>query len=96
LLGVNVSGNGPRKLKEVMGKEQLNWRSFADPGASGQGAIALRWNLAGTPTLYVIDHQGVIRHKWVGGPGEKTLEAALEKLIREAEHSGKRTTGGMW
>jgi hypothetical protein len=68
-----------------MEKEKLTWRSFADPGDIGQGAIATRWNLAGTPTLYVIDHQGVIRRKWVGSPGEKGIDNALEKLIREAE-----------
>ena len=46
---------------------------------------------AGTPTLYVIDHKGVIRHKWVGGPGEKAIDAALDKLIKEAEVGGKKS-----
>jgi hypothetical protein len=73
-----------------MEKEKLTWRSFADPGPLGQGPIATRWNLPGTPTMYVIDHKGVIRHKWVGAPGEKVIDAALEKLIREAEEGGKR------
>jgi hypothetical protein len=72
-----------------MEKEKLTWRSFADPGAIGQGAIATRWNLTGTPTLYVIDHKGVIRHKWVGSPGEKAIDTALEKLIKEAEGVGQ-------
>ena len=69
-----------------MDKEKLTWRSFAD-----QGNIAARWNLSATPTFYVIDHKGVIRHKWVGSPGEKAIDAALEKLIHEAEESGKVT-----
>jgi peroxiredoxin len=72
-----------------MDKENLPWRSFADPGAIGQGATAARWNLLGTPTYYVIDHKGVIRHKWVGSPGEKAIDAALDKLIKEAEGNGK-------
>jgi hypothetical protein len=72
-----------------MDKEKLTWRSFADPGDIGQGAIAAKWNLSGTPTLYIIDHKGVIRHKWVGTPGEKAIDAALEKLIIEAERSGQ-------
>jgi hypothetical protein len=29
----------------------------------------------------------VIRHKWVGAPGEKAIDTALEKLIHEAEAS---------
>jgi hypothetical protein len=27
----------------------------------------------------------VIRYKWVGSPGKWAIEAALEKLIKEAE-----------
>ena len=72
-----------------MDKEKLTWRSFADPGPIGKGAIASRWNLFGTPTLYVLDSRGVIRHKWVGAAGEKTIDAALEKLIQEAEMDGQ-------
>jgi len=88
LIGVNVSGHGARKLKEVMDKERLSWRSFADPGDLGQGVIATKWNFPATPTLYVIDPRGVIRHKWVGSPGEKVIDRALELLISKAEKPG--------
>jgi hypothetical protein len=67
-----------------MDKEKLNWRSYADTGSYTSG-IAAKWNLQGTPTLYLLDHNGVIRHKWLGSPGEKALDAAIEKLIQEAE-----------
>jgi peroxiredoxin len=91
LLGVNLNGWSAPKLKEATDREQLTWRSFADPGALGRGPIATRWNLTSTPTFYVIDHQGVIRHKWVGSPGEKRIDLVLEKLIEEAEGKGKST-----
>jgi hypothetical protein len=80
LIGVNTNPREPARLKEIMDRENLSWRSFAD-----KGEIVRRWNLAGTPTFYAIDHAGVIRYKWVGAPGEKALDAAIEKLIREAE-----------
>jgi hypothetical protein len=86
LIGVNLNLDGAKKLKEVMDKEKLPWRSFAD-GVP----IALKWNLYGTPTLYVLDHKGVIRYKWMGNPDEKAIDAALEKLIKEAERDGKNT-----
>ena len=63
-----------------MDKEQMNWRSFAT-----KDAITTEWNNPGTPMYYVIDHKGVIRHKWFGSPGEKAIDAALDKLIAEAE-----------
>ncbi|MCI0455690.1 MAG: hypothetical protein L0Z62_01755 [Gemmataceae bacterium] len=67
-----------------MVKENLNWRSFVD-----QGAIAARWKPAGTPTFYILDPQGVIRYKWAGAPGEKVMDAALERVIKAAEADHK-------
>jgi hypothetical protein len=69
-----------------VGKENLTWRSFADP----DGGIAGRWNLSATPTLYALDPEGVIRHKWVGAPGAKVIDAALDKLIRGAVGGDKK------
>jgi hypothetical protein len=65
-------------------KEKLTWRSFADTGD-----IAARWNLSATPTLYLLDPQGMIRHKWVGGPGHGAIGASVDELIREAERPGR-------
>lgn len=91
LIGVHVGGSDAKQFKEVLRKEQLPWRSFVDAGPAGAGPIATRWNLAATPTLYLIDHKGIIRHKWAGAPGAKVLDAALEKLIRAAQGQGKST-----
>ena len=89
LIGVNIVGSDATKLKGVMDKSNLTWRSFADPGEIGQGSIATQWNLAATPTLYVLDARGVIRHKWVGSPGEQVIDAAVDRRIKEAEANGK-------
>src|SRR5262249_19119828 len=89
LIGINIDGYEPKKLKEVMDRAGLPWRSFADAGHLGQGAIATQWNLSSTPTLYVIGPDGVIRHKWLGNPGEKVIDAALERLITETERARK-------
>ena len=73
-----------------MDKEQLPWRSFADTGGEGGlGQIATAWNLQGTPTLFVVDHKGVIRYRWLGSPGEKMIDQALETLIKEAEKENR-------
>jgi hypothetical protein len=90
LIGVHIGGSTSRQLRQIMEKEKLPWRSFADAGTAGAGPIATRWNLSATPTFYVIDHNGVIRYKWAGAPGEKALDVALEKLIKEAERTGKK------
>jgi hypothetical protein len=79
LIGVNVNEAQAKNLKEIMDKENLNWRSF-----TYHEAINAKWNPS-TPAYYVIDHKGVIRFKWVGYPGEQAIDEALEKLIEAAE-----------
>jgi hypothetical protein len=82
-LGVN-SDDTRDTLKNAMAKEQLTWRSWFD-GGSTNGPIATKWNVSGWPILYVLDHKGVIRHKWLGSPGDKVMDEAIEKLVKEAE-----------
>jgi peroxiredoxin len=90
VLGVNISEPNPQALKKLAEKENLTWRSFSDPPTNeGRGAIAKKWNLAGTPTVYLIDHKGVIRYKWLGGARAKIIDDAVEALIREAGASKK-------
>ena len=88
LIGVHINydGDDAGVVKKVMVKERLNWRSFVD-----RGAIADKWRPAGTPAYYIIDAQGVIRYKWAGAPGAKAIDAALEKLIQEAEQDVKKS-----
>jgi hypothetical protein len=81
-----------------MDAENLSWRSFIDvQGDKAEGffgPIADRWNLAGTPTLYILDHKGVIRYRWLGGVSSETIDEALAKLIKEAEDAGKEPLTG--
>ena len=88
LIGVHlkIDGEDAIKVKEVMAKENLSWRSFVD-----RGAIADKWKPPGTPSFYILDPKGVIRYKWAGAPGAKAIDAALEKLIKEkeSEENGK-------
>ena len=87
MIGINTNGYPAAKLKEVMDKEQLPWRSYVDSRGEegGMGIISSKWNLQGTPTLFLIDHRGVIRNRWLGSPGDAAIDAAIEGLVKEAE-----------
>jgi len=84
LVGVN-SDKDVEALKPILEKEQITWRSFWNGPKGTAGPISAEWNVRGWPTLYLIDHNGVIRHRYPGSPGEKALDAAIERLVREAE-----------
>jgi peroxiredoxin len=90
VIGVNISEPDIAALKKLAEKQNLTWRSFSDPPTSEwRGRIAKKWNLAGTPTIYLLDHKGVIRHKWLGGAPERIIDHAVEKLVREVEAGAK-------
>jgi hypothetical protein len=66
-----IGGSTAQQLRQIMDKEKLPWRSFADVGNAGAGPIATKWNLWATSTYYFIDHKGTIRNKWAGPPGNR-------------------------
>ena len=83
LVGINSDTDRDR-IKERIKEEKMTWRSWWDGGSTG-GPIASSWNVRGWPTLVVIDHQGTIRHKFLGFPGEEKFDKAVEALIKDAE-----------
>jgi hypothetical protein len=88
LVGVN-SDTDKEELKKAMAKENITWRSFFDGSTSGP--IASRWEIEGWPTLYLIDHKGVLRKKYLGSPGDQVLDKEIEALIKEAEKAEGKT-----
>ena len=78
LIGIN-SDQDREKLQEVLKKEQISWRSFWD-GGSTSGPIATKWNVHGWPTIYVLDHKGVIRAKQLRGT---SLDKKVDELVKE-------------
>ncbi len=84
LIGVN-SDRDREDCKKKNEKQEITWRSFWNGPMGTGGPISAAWNVRGWPTLYLIDHKGIIRHKWLGSPGGETLDGAIEKLVAEAE-----------
>lgn len=84
LLGVNGDPDLER-AKKANEEEQVSWRSFWNGEKGPGGPIATQWNVQGWPTLYLIDHEGIIRNKWLGNPGDDVLDKEIEKLVAVAE-----------
>jgi hypothetical protein len=84
LVGVN-SDRDLDALKKVLEEEQITWRSFWNGKDGTGGPISTEWNVHGWPTLVILDHKGVIRHKHLGNPGDDALDAEIDKLVAEVE-----------
>ena len=85
---VGVNSDPKDRLKKALQKENMTWRSFWD-GGDTSGPIASRWNVHAWPTLYVLDHKGVIRYR---GVREKQMDDAVDKLLAELEQETKGAT----
>ena len=77
IVGVN-SDRDRAELKKVLERERITWRSFWD---GSDGPIARRWNVQSWPTVYVLDHRGVIRGKGLRGVA---LERLVDELVEDA------------
>jgi hypothetical protein len=85
IIGVNSDADRDT-VKKVIAQEKLTWRSFWD-GGSTDGPIARQWNVNGWPTLYLIDHRGVIVER-VGV--RKKDQDLIEQKVTEAERAAPK------
>jgi thiol-disulfide isomerase/thioredoxin len=81
LLSVSAD-NEQETLMKFFEKEPMPWEHWFD-GKTQSVTKALR--IRAFPTMYLIDHTGVIRYKWVGSPGNEKIDHAVEELVKEAE-----------
>ncbi|MCC6669940.1 MAG: hypothetical protein IT458_02680 [Planctomycetes bacterium] len=79
LIGVN-SDPDKAQLGKRLAEERITWRSFWNGPKGTAGPISTRWNVRAWPTIYVLDHKGVIRFKDVRG---EQMDAAVDRLLAE-------------
>ena len=84
IVGVN-SDDDLEALQPALKKENITWRSFWNGPDGTSGPISTRWNISGWPTLFLIDHEGVIRYKWLGAPEGDVLDKAIDELVAKAK-----------
>jgi RNA polymerase sigma factor (sigma-70 family) len=96
VVGVNGDGDivfGPKgeqidqksKVREIVKRKGIAWRSFRDYLPKEKVQLSRRWNVDGWPTVYLLDHRGTIRHKFLGVPARDDLDAAVANLVAAAE-----------
>ena len=81
LIGIN-SDKDKEQLRPRLQEERITWRSFWNGPKGTEGPISKAWNVSGWPTIYVIDHEGVIRHKSHNSPD---LDQVIRQLVARAK-----------
>ncbi len=77
ILGVN--SDPADRYREAIERENITWPSFWD-GGDTSGPIATKWGVRGWPSIYIIDHEGVIRDKNKRG---EAMDEVVDKLLAE-------------
>jgi len=81
-VSVSIDDTKPT-LAAFLKRTKMPWAHWWD-GSCGEAAAL--WNVLAYPTVFVIDHKGVVRYKQVGeDPKGDALEKTIEKLVRTAE-----------
>ncbi|NRA94577.1 MAG: hypothetical protein HRU14_00055 [Planctomycetes bacterium] len=84
LIGIN-SDKDLAKLRPRLKEENISWRSFWNGPKGTGGPISAKWGVRGWPTIYILDHKGVIRFK---GPRGEKMDKAVDQLLEEMGTSG--------
>jgi acetyl-CoA acetyltransferase len=79
LIGINSDGDAAA-VRKLLAEQGITWRNAID--VSTEGPWARAWNVSGWPTIYVLDHKGVIRFRDVR---DEELETAVNALLGELE-----------
>ncbi|VTR91408.1 thiol-disulfide isomerase-like thioredoxin : Thiol-disulfide isomerase-like thioredoxin OS=Singulisphaera acidiphila (strain ATCC BAA-1392 / DSM 18658 / VKM B-2454 / MOB10) GN=Sinac_1102 PE=4 SV=1: AhpC-TSA [Gemmata massiliana] len=79
-VGVNIDKD-LKDAKAFVEENKFTWPTFWNGPTGCDGGIAKDWNVQGFPTVYVIDHAGVIRSK-ARGP---EFDPLIEELVKKAE-----------
>ena len=81
-LGILGREGDPAEFSARLKREQITWRNALDLGEPADGVLWCRWAVRGFPQFYLLDGNGVIRHRWFGDPGAE-LEPAIAALLAE-------------
>jgi uncharacterized protein (TIGR03067 family) len=89
VVGVNGDEEA-EELRKGIEKYEITWRSFKNEQAD-KTVISDEWNISGWPTVYLIDHRGTIRKRWIDSVSPEVLDREIDLLVAgAAELSGGR------
>jgi thiol-disulfide isomerase/thioredoxin len=75
---ISISGDAKKEtLKQFLSQEKMPWTHWWN---GNEGGVLEDWSIEHFPTIYVIDAEGIIRHKDIR---DEKLEAAVNALLNE-------------
>ena len=85
IVGVNCDSD-VGKARDAVARTGMTWRSFRNRAGDAR-AITSDWKVLGFPTVYLLDHHGIIRKRWIGGPLPEELGHVTGVLVDAARRN---------
>jgi hypothetical protein len=85
LIGINSDDDKEYYAAEAKANG-ITWRSFWNGPKGTGGPISGKWGVRSWPTIYVLDHKGVIRKEGVRG---HDMDQIVDQLLAELKNEGK-------
>ncbi|MDX1655667.1 MAG: DsbE family thiol:disulfide interchange protein [Candidatus Competibacteraceae bacterium] len=79
LVGLNYKDTRPKALAWL----RRNGNAYSVSAFDPEGRVGLDWGVYGVPETFVVDADGVIRHKHIGPIDERSLQETLLPLIEK-------------
>lgn len=86
VIGVNTDDNKERFQQQVKAR-LVTWRNAFTGGKDNP--ISRRYRIGGYPTMLVIDHEGVIRRRYLGMTTPRELDRSIDELLEAARAAAK-------
>lgn len=80
IVGVNTD-TSHRMIAATMKHLKLDWKNFWQKGKRGK--YSNEWQIKSWPSVFIIDTEGIIRHKNINS---KTIDKVLTKMMKELSH----------
>ena len=84
LLHVN-SDSDTQEFRKAIGDKPVASRIWWDGGDSGP--VAKQWSVTSWPAVFVLDHEGVIRHRDLR---DRALDEVVDAMVKQANTDGSR------
>ncbi len=79
LLAINSDRMSRSALKKKLKKNKITWPNLCE---GGEMSVSKRWNIHGWPSLFVLDHEGIIRARDLHGAPQ--IEKLVDDLLAKA------------
>ncbi len=79
--------------KDVRSDAQRWLQRFGNPYLANafdeEGRVGIDWGVYGTPETFIVDKQGIIRHKHIGPLTQKSVDEEILPLIKKLRGTGQ-------